>query len=199
MKLRVHKIINSDSKNTHKTDCSGDLGELAGSIRGKGPAPVHLWDPPFCGDINILIKRDGNWFHEGSLIRRQNMVRLFSTILRLDADGDYYLVTPVEKLRIQVEDCPFVANQMDVELIRGKQIIVLKTNVNEVLKVGAEHPISIGETSLRGEPRPVVHVRDGLEALINRAIFYRLVELAVCVSDEVGVWSSGRFYSLGKS
>ena len=198
MKLRMHKITNSDSKNARKTDCSGDLRKLAGSIRGNGPPPVHLWNPSFCGDINILIKRDGNWFHEGSLIRRQNMVRLFSTILRLDDDGHYYLVTPVEKLRIQVEDCPFVVNQMDIELIHGKQIIVFKTNVNEVLKVGAEHPICVSEKILRGEPHPVVHVRDGLDALINRAVFYRLVELAVLESDEIGVWSSGRFYSLGK-
>lgn len=84
------------------------------SIKGRGPAPVEQWDPPFCGDMDMLVARDGTWIHEGKPIRRASLVELFASILKLEEDGEYYLVTPVEKVRIQVEDCPFVVLDMDI-------------------------------------------------------------------------------------
>jgi len=175
------------------------LGELKKNIKARDPAPVHLWNPPFCGDMDILIARDGSWFHNGRLIHRNNMVQLFSTILRLEDDGNYYLVSPVEKLRIQVEDCPFVVNQMDIEIKNEEKVVVFTTNVNEVIEIGEGSSINIGNTSVDGEPRPVVHIRDGLKALINRSVFYRLVEITEFVSGELGIWSKGSFITFNKS
>ena len=103
------------------------MQNLEKTIKPLGDSPASSWDPPFCGDMNILIGRDGSWFHEGRLIRRKKLVQLFSTIIRLEKDGQYYLVSPSEKLRIQVEDCPFVVNQMDVKFDEDNQIIVYKT------------------------------------------------------------------------
>jgi hypothetical protein len=174
------------------------LQNLEKTIKPLGDSPASSWDPPFCGDMNILIGRDGSWFHEGRLIRRKKLVQLFSTIIRLEKDGQYYLVSPSEKLRIQVEDCPFVVNQMDVKFDEDNQIIVMTTNVGEVVEVSKERPIKVNDTEL-GAPHPVIHIRDGLVALINRSVFYRLMELAESVSGKIGVWSSGEFLSFEES
>ena len=177
-----------------------DPFKLVARVKDRGPAPLHLWDPPFCGDIDIRIAKDGAWFHEGRPIRRQAMVKLFSTILMTDDSGEFFLITPVEKVRIQVEDCPFVANQMNIAQRGGQQQIVFTTNVGETLVVDTDHPIVVTNTNLSSEPHPTVHVRNGLEALINRPVFYRLVEVAVNnASNELGVWSEGKFFSLGKA
>jgi uncharacterized protein len=161
---------------------------------------VHLWDPPFCGDIDMRIAKDGTWFHEGRPIRRQALAKLFSTILMTDDSAEFFLVTPVEKVRIEVEDCPFVANQMEIIQSEGQQQIVLTTNMGEILTVDSEHPIKVTSTGAQAEPHPIVHVRNGLQALINRPVFYRLVEAAVeNDSNELGVWSKGQFFSLGKT
>ena len=170
------------------------MQNLEKTIKPLGGSPASSWDPPFCGDMNILIGRDGSWFHEGRLIRRKKLVQLFSTIIRLEKDGQYYLVSPSEKLRIQVEDCPFVVNQMDVKFDEDNQIIVMTTNVGEVVEVSKQRPIKVSDTEL-GAPHPVIHIRDGLVALINRSVFYRLMELAESVSGEIGVRSSGEFLS----
>jgi hypothetical protein len=138
----------------------------------RGLPPVHLWNPAHCGDIDILIRRDGTWLHEGSPIGREALVRLFSTILRKDPDG-ICLVTPVEKLRIRVEDAPFVAVRAD----RIGETIRFTTNVGDEVEAGPDHPIRV-ETGPGGAPRPYVHVRGGLEALIARPVFYELVEMA---------------------
>ena len=142
--------------------------------------------------FNMRIASDGRWFHEGKLIRRTKLVQLFSTILRLEEDGYYYLVSPIEKLRIRVEDCPFIVDRMDVEMKDGNQTIVLRTSVSEVIEVSKKHPIKIGKGG-QGAPHPVIHVRDGLVALINRPVFYRLAELLETVSGEIGVSSCGKF------
>ncbi|WP_395670679.1 DUF1285 domain-containing protein [Phenylobacterium sp.] len=177
-------------------ESSKGLEGIAGAARaaGRGLPPVHLWNPPHCGDIDIVIRRDGTWFHEGSPIGREALVRLFSTILRKDPDG-VCLVTPVEKLRIQVEDAPFVAVRAD----RVGETLTFTTNVGDVVEAGPDHPIRV-ETGEGGEPRPYVHVRGGLEALIARPVFYELVELAqerdTPGGPTLGLTSNGAFFPI---
>ena len=170
-------------------------------IKGRGPAPVHLWDPPFCGDMDMIIARDGTWIHEGKPIRRTALVKLFASLLKIAEDGDYYLVTPVEKVRIKVEDCPFVALNMDVEGEGSRQNLIFTTNIGEKVAVGQEHPLNIQVDPDSGEPHPSINVRNGLDALINRAVFYRLIDLAVPVEAEsgqsaMGIWSGGQLFVL---
>ncbi|MDO8909808.1 MAG: DUF1285 domain-containing protein [Pseudohongiella sp.] len=143
----------------------------------KGPAPVHLWDPPYCGEIDIRIAADGLWYHEGSPIGRLPMVQLFSSILRLDDDGHYYLVTPAERVRIKVDDCPFVAQQLEVEGSGKAQKLLFTLNTQEQVTAGRDNRIAVTVDS-GGQPHPVIHVRHGLNALISRSVFYRLVDLA---------------------
>ena len=171
-------------------------------IKGRGPAPVHLWDPPFCGDMDMEIARDGSWIHEGKAIRRAALVALFASVLKREEDGQYYLVTPVEKVRIRVVDCPFVIVDMDVEGEGSLQNLTFTTNTGEKVVAGADHRLSIQVQAEGGEPHPIVHVRSGLNALINRAVFYRLIELAqsrITESAEplMGIWSGGEFFALG--
>lgn len=144
--------------------------------KGRGPAPVHLWNPPYCGDLDIRIRRDGSWWYLGTPIGRPELVRLFASILKLE-DGRYYLVTPVEKVGITVEDAPFVAVDFRVEGAGRDQVLVFETNVGDEAAAGPENPIRVVRDPGTGEPRPYVHVRRGLEALIDRKSFYRLVEI----------------------
>lgn len=166
--------------------------------KAKGLPPVHLWNPDFCGDIDMRIARDGTWFYMGTPIGRERLVRLFSTILRHDEDGKYYLVTPVEKVGIKVEDAPFLAVAMKVEGEGRDQRLVFTTNVGDETVAGKEHPIRFVIDGETGEPAPYVHVRARLEALINRAVFYDLVELGAEEEHEgrrwFGVWSGGVFF-----
>jgi len=155
--------------------------------------PVHLWNPPNCGEIDILIRADGVWLHEGSPIGRKELVRLFSTVLRKDPDG-YCLVTPVEKLMIRVEDAPFRA----VTVERRGEDLVFVTDVGDETVAGAEHPIRVA-LAADGEPRPYVHVRGGLEARIERSVFYELVEAAERdAAGVLGVRSGGVWFELGR-
>src|SRR5918998_5264652 len=141
--------------------------------RARGLPPVHLWNPAHCGEIDIVIRRDGSWRHEGTPIGREALVRLFSTVLRLDPDG-YHLVTPVEKLKITVEDAPFVA----VRVGRAGEGLRFLTNVGDEVEAGPENPIRVATDAKTGEPAPYVHVRRGLEARIARPVFYELAEMA---------------------
>lgn len=170
--------------------------ELAG---GRGLPPVDHWHPALCGDIDIRIARDGTWFHQGTPIGRRELVRLFSTILRKEPDG-YYLVTPAEKMRIRVEDVPFLAVLLDVEGEGSARRLKFTTNVGDEVVAGPENRIRV-ESSERGEPAPYIHVRSALEARISRNVFYQLVEIAVPndggVENQLGVWSDGVFFSLG--
>lgn len=174
-------------------------------IKGKGPAPVHLWDPPFCGDIDMLISKDGIWYHEGKPIRRPAMVKLFSSILKVENGSDFFLVTPVEKVGIKVEDCPFLITEMDVTGSGTDQLIEFTTNSEEHFQANSDHPIAMNSASPGAEPHPTAHVRSGLIGLICRPVFYRLVELAIELEVKVdgntetqlGVWSAGEFFPLG--
>jgi hypothetical protein len=165
---------------------------------GRGLPPVERWNPKHCGEIDIRIARDGTWFHEGMPIGRKELVRLFSTILRKDADG-FHLVTPVEKMRIVVEDAPFMAVLLSAEGSGAAQRLVFTTNVGDETVAGADNPIRVVTDPSTDEPRPYVHVRKGLEARISRNVFYQLVELAVPgEGGMLGVWSGGVFFPLGR-
>ncbi len=161
----------------------------------KGLPPVHLWNPEFCGDIDMHIKRDGSWDYMGSSISRPAMVKLFSTILRYDEDGKYYLVTPVEKVGIRVDDAPFVAVEMRVEGAGKAQILHFRTNVDDVVMLDEAHPLRL-EFSGKGEPSPYILVRDRLEALISRPVYYELANMVEMQDGHYGIWSSGTFFPL---
>ena len=171
-------------------------GEAARQAPGRGLPPVHLWNPAHCGEIDIVIKKDGTWFHEGTPIGREALVRLFSSVLRLDPDG-LHLVTPVEKLKIRAEDAPFVAVRVDRE---GGDLRFL-TNVGDVVTAGPENAIRVGTEPSSDEPAPYLHVRRGLEARINRPVFYELVEMAeerdTPAGPQLGVVSGGVFFPVG--
>ncbi|MGP3698321.1 DUF1285 domain-containing protein [Rhodobacter sp. NSM] len=158
----------------------------------KGPPPVHLWNPPFCGDLDIRIARDGTWFYLGTPIGRPEMVRLFSSILKLE-DGKYYLVTPVEKVGIRVDDAPFVAVDFESRGKGRERHVTFTTQVGDEVTAGCDHPIRV-ERAEDGEPSPYVMVRAGLEALIDRKSFYRLVEICEHHEGWFGLWSEGAFF-----
>ncbi|WP_299355531.1 DUF1285 domain-containing protein [uncultured Shimia sp.] len=182
-----------------KASTDGIAASARAAQKGKGLPPVHLWNPPFSGEIDMRIARDGTWFHEGSPINREALVRLFSTILRKDKDG-YVLVTPVEKVRIEVEDVPFVAVDFDAEGDGDAQVLSFVTNVGDEAVAGPEHAIRVERDADSGEPAPYVMVRAGLEARIDRKSFYRLVALGEHqdVNDQswFGVMSSGVFFPM---
>lgn len=161
----------------------------------KAPPPVDKWNPAHCGDIGIEILADGTWRHEGTRITRESLVKLFASILRKDKDGETYLVTPAEKIRVRVEDAPFVAIRADRHGQGAAQTLVFTTNVGDVVQAGAEHPLRVIMTN--GEPRPYVHVRGRLEARILRAPFYELVEWAAPRDGRLGIWSGGVWWELG--
>lgn len=179
-----------------------NLDELTARLSDQSYPPVHLWEPDYCGDMELEIRSDGSWHYMGSPISRKKLVKLFSTVLRLDDDGEYYLVTPVEKLRIQVEDAPFVAVEMDIVSGSGPaRQIVFRTNVDDIVAADQEHPIHVVVGSDGVEPRPYVHVRAGLNALISRSVFYQLVDSAEVLQRETGavlaVNSNGAEFELG--
>ncbi|THD74038.1 DUF1285 domain-containing protein [Thalassobius vesicularis] len=167
------------------------------AAKGKGLPPVHKWNPPFCGDLDIRIARNGTWFYLGTPFGRPELVRLFSTILRKDGDA-YFLVTPVEKVGITVEDAPFVAVDFDVTGEGQDQSLTFHTNVGDQTSAGPNAPIRVVRDPETGEPSPYVLVRANLEALIDRKSFYRLVDLGahhdVDGTSWFGLWSGGQFF-----
>lgn len=171
------------------------LQALAQSIGDHKRPPVHLWNPSHTGAIDIVIRRDGSWIHEGSEIKRLALVQLFASILRLENDR-YYLVTPVEKLEIRVDDAPFVAVAMDVfNAGSAEQVIAFRSNLDDKVIVDAQHEISVSYSS-DGEPSPYVIVRDRLKALIGRSVWIDLAQLATQQDGVTGVLSSGMFFAL---
>jgi len=177
---------------------SGGLEKVTQAAKqapGHGLPPVHLWNPTHCGEIDIVIRRNGQWLHEGSPIGREALVRLFSTVLRKDPDG-IYLVTPVEKMKITVEDAPFVAVRVD----RVGEALKFLTNVGDEFEAGPDNAIRV-EMDPGGEPHPYLHVRRGLEALIARPVFYELVEMAqeraTADGPQLGVSSNGAWFPVG--
>lgn len=168
------------------------------TVKDKAHPPIHLWNPEVVKDIDMRIARNGIWYYNGTPIERRRLVRLFSTVLRREEDGDYYLVTPVEKCRINVEDVPFQAILLEVTFSGHDQVLKFTTNVADEVVVDEVHPIHVAINMRSGEPSPYVVVRDGLEALISRNTWYQLTELMVTErvkgEDWLGVWSSGTFF-----
>lgn len=189
---------------TGKLKSAGNrLPDFAEEIRvlvgeGKKLPPVNEWHPERIGEIDIRIAKDGVWFYQGNEMERQSIVELFSGILRKD-DQDYYLVTPVEKMKITVDDAPFVVCMMDVEGEGEKQKIYFSTNVGDAFLLSSSHALTV-DYNEKNEPSPYVSVRDKLSALVSRQVYYELAELVVDTSDEQGVeqfgiWSDGVFFS----
>lgn len=171
------------------------LAEVARLAAERKLPPVEQWNPAHCGHSAMRIARDGTWFHQGSPIGREAMVRLFSTILRREADGRHVLVTPVEKLDIDVDDAAFVAVELKSEGAGKDRRLAFRLNTGDMILAGPEHSLRIVE---RGNgPHPYLAVRGGLEALVARPVYYELAALAIAEdADPLGLWSDGAFFAL---
>ncbi len=167
------------------------LEELLRSHAGKGPPPVERWNPPYCGDIGMEIRADGTWIYQKSPIGRIALVKLFASVLRKDEDGRHYLVTPAEKVDVRVADAPFLAVEMEVRGEGSARQLVFRTNVDDIVTCGPDHPLRFVEEPASGGLKPYLHVRGRLEALVTRALYYDLVELAEPAPDGTLVLHSG--------
>ena len=165
------------------------------AAKTRGLPPVHLWNPPFCGDLDMRIARDGTWFYQGTPIGRFELARLFSTILKREGDK-YFLVTPVEKVGITVDDAPFVAVDFEATGTGDTMSIKFETNMGDTATAGADNPIRVERDPKTGEPSPYIHIRAGLEALIDRKSFYRLVDIGAHHEGWFGLWSGGAFFKI---
>lgn len=176
------------------------LEKAAREAGSRGAPPVEKWNPDYCGDLDIRIARDGSWHYLGTPIGRQRLVRLFASVLRKDGDGRTYLVTPVEKIGIAVDDAPFLAVEMAVEGEARGRSVSFRTNVDDVVTAGPDHPLRFEEDAETGGVKPYVLVRGRLEALVTRALLYDLVELAEEAEaggeSRLGVWSGGVFFPM---
>ncbi len=171
-----------------------------GAGHASGARPVETWNPPYCGDIGMKIRADGVWLYQQSPIGRMALVKLFASILRKDADGKTYLVTPAEKIDCAVEDAPFLAVDMAVTGSGPDQSLTFRTNVDDVVTVDAMHPIRFVRQAPDGGLKPYIAVRGRLEALVTRAVYADLVALAVAregVHTSLGIWSGGTWWEMG--
>lgn len=188
-----------DGQKNVKPTAEAIAASVRAASKGGGLPPVHKWHPDRETDADMRIDRDGTWFHEGTPINRPELVRLFSTILRRDDDG-YFLVTPAERARVEVEDAPFVAVDVEVEDAGPDQRLTFLTNVGDRATAGPDHPIRVERDPETGEPAPYVLVRDRLEALIDRKSFYRLVDMGEKArhegADWFGIRSGGAFFPI---
>lgn len=182
-----------------KTDLSG-LIRLA-KAQSESALPVENWHPEYCGEMDMVIKRDGSWWHEGTRITRAPLIRLFASILRKDEDGHHYLVTPVEKIRIEVEIAPFLVTRVDAKGEGKNRRLFFTTNMDEVVEVGPERPLRVLTDPETLEPTPLVLVRDRLEAILVRPVFYELVNYAGEIETpdgvQLGIYGGGKFFPLG--
>lgn len=184
------------------TAAAGRLSALeaaAEHAQGAGPAPVHLWNPPYCGDIGLKIAADGSWHYRDSPIRRPALVRLFASVLRKEEDGLHYLVTPVEKIAIAVEDAPFLAVDMRRDGEGRDQALRFRTNVEDAVTAGAHHRLRFARAAATDGLLPYVLVRGRLEARLTRSLAYDLVQLACREGDRLGVWSGGLFFPMARA
>lgn len=174
------------------------LVELLAQAERAGAAPVEAWDPPYCGDIGLKITADGQWHYQGSPIHRERLVKLFASVLRRDEDGRHYLVTPAEKVDVQVENAPFVAVEMERRGAGSDQTLLFRTNLDDVVECGPERPLRF-EVDRDGGCKPYVRVRGRLEAVLSRALTHDLLNLAIETQADkgvIGVWSGGRFFAI---
>ncbi len=167
-------------------------------IKDKKTPPVHLWNPDVVKDIDMEIKANGDWFYMGTPIKRHRLVHLFASVLRKEPDGDYYLVTPVEKCRIRVEDAPFQAVLMDVRGEGEDQELSITTNLAEKVEIDADHELRFEFNSCSGESSQYVHIREGLDARLNRNVYYQMTDLLVEADLDgttwLGIWSHRIFF-----
>ena len=171
------------------------LAEIARLAEERKLPPIERWNPTHCGDSEMRIARDGTWFHQGSPIGRETMVRLFSTILRREPDGSYVLVTPVEKLDIAVEDAPFVAVELKASGEGKDATLVFRLNTGDLVTADEAHPLRF--EAREDGPRPYLHVRGGLDAVVARAVYYELAGRAIDGNEATpGVWSAGQFFAI---
>src|SRR5687767_12894095 len=161
------------------TNRIGGLEALIRAQAAKGPAPVEQWNPPYCGDIGLRIRSDGVWLYRDSPIGRPALVKLFASVLRKDADGRHYLVTPVEKIDVSVDDAPFLAVEMEVHGRGAGQTLIFRTNVDDIVTAGPGHPLRFAVEPDSGGLKPYLLVRGRLEALVTRALAYDLAEMAL--------------------
>jgi len=190
----------------HAAGQAASAPQLGSGIRS--PAPVHLWDPPYCGDIGLEIRIDGSWWYRGSIIGRPAMVGLFASVLRKDADGQTYLVTPVEKIRVQVADAPFLGIDLTAAGCGESQTLTLSTNLGDSVAIGSEHPLRFETEAGTGGLKPYVLIRGRLEARLTRAMTHELMQVALSAAagavaptpalqsgqPALGVWSGGLFW-----
>lgn len=178
------------AKSGEKTPKLEGLAGEAKDAAPKGPPPVHLWNPPLSGVMDMVITRDGRWIHEGGEIRREGLVRLFASILKREGE-DYFLVSPVEKWQITVEDAPFVGVDVDVTGMGRAQEVHFTTNLGDTARIDAGHPLRLDQGEV-----PYVTLRHNLEARLDRKSYYRLVDHAVDFDGQIGLWSGGIFFPL---
>ncbi|MFK7746517.1 MAG: DUF1285 domain-containing protein [Roseobacter sp.] len=177
------------------TPSAESLAASISAAKTRGLPPVEEWNPPFCGDLDMRIARDGTWFYQGTPIGRPGLVRLFSSILKKEGEK-FFLVTPVEKVGIIVDDAPFVAVDFEAEGEGAAQVLRFITHVGDEAVASNDLPLSVTRDDATGEPSPYVRIRRNLDALIDRKSFYRLVDLGVHHEDWFGVWSSGTFFPI---
>lgn len=196
----MDKISRSPSSDPAQDGVSTNpLEALLKAAEGDGLPPVEAWDPPHCGDIGMEIRADGTWFYQGSPIGRKRMVRLFSRILRGEPDGTFVLVTPVEKVVVQVADAPFLAVEMECHGTGRDQALLFRTNVDDVVRCDGDHPLNFRRDPETGGLKPYLRVRGRLDAKVSRALMYDLVELATDeTKDQAGIWSGGAWFPLGE-
>jgi hypothetical protein len=192
-------LAEAGGKGLEKSLKSEGLESLAARIGKDRKPPVVRWNPPYCGDLDMRIAADGSWFYLGTPIGRPALVRLFASVLKRE-DGRHYLVTPVEKVGITVDDAPFMAVELEVEQRGPEQSLIFRTNVDDVVRCDAEHPLRFEPEQHTGGIKPYLHVRRDLWAKVTRALFFDLVELGeVREQDGVrlfGVRSAGAFFAI---
>lgn len=195
----AQNIVTSTPAAAPGPSADGLVKAASAATKGRGPAPVHLWNPPYCGDLDIRIARDGLWYYLGTPIGRAPLVKLFSNILKREGER-YYLVTPVEKVGITVDDAPLFVVDFEAEGAGRDQILRLFTRTEDAVTVDAGHALRITRDPATGEPSPYVHVRAGLEARIDRKTFYRLIDLGLHEMRDgarwFGLWSAGTFFPI---
>lgn len=181
------------------------LTELFDQLQKFPEPPLHTWQPNEVLDIDLRIDANGQWYHQGTLIERQKLVKLFSSILRVEENGEYYLITPRLKYPVAVEDVPFQAVELKRQGSGRTQELVFRTNVDDVVLAGESHPIYVNTDSELAQPAPYIEVRNGLRAKISRAVYYELIELLEPAPEQsdnkkqtVGVYSGGEFFAFGE-
>ena len=194
------QIMNNKKANTPSAE--GIAAAARAATKSQTSPPVMTWNPPFCGDLDIRIARNGTWFYLGTPIGRFELVKLFSSILKVE-DGKYFLVTPVEKVGIQVDDAPFIAVDFNEIEINGERALKFETHVGDQVIANIENPIRVERDAISDEPAPYIHIRNGLEALIDRKTFYRLVEIGQHKKhgneNWFGIESASSFFPIIKS